>query len=446
MDECLGAVHNPNQLVPTNLRHNSHSPGRTVAVPKQNRFNMKPPPKASIGETLFGGGGGGRDTRFDPAPVHYESAAARRKKARLRQDMAGMPSAVACGSTLVDPKADNISTFLGGGTHHEAPPPIEFPANGGTMQDILGVPTHAARGRGPRQGAPAMDMLLHGSYTREEMAHPTPSPPKKPATHGTFGKRNVTRMFHGDDYRNYAAEGAPPAHGMLANLKDARAAEAAYKAAPRVVPTESFSGEATMKERLGFLREDVGENTIAAPPIEVYEAPDGLMGTFTMGKGAEAARAANSMIEQYPAPALPALKVRGQEHTRAITVNEKLDQTRIRAARWDRIEAIRKQKQGGRISPQDALAATGAWQQGRVSPHNLPGTPVGGGGGKAGGGFEAAYAQGQQVAQNLYFDPSKPREMKRFVKKELPTVWPAGYSSTFASVCTAAPGAYGMHF
>jgi len=45
-------------------------------------------------------------------------------------------------------------------------------------------------------------MLLHGSYTRQEMAHPTPSPPKQINNgRGTYGKRNVTRMFVGDDFR-----------------------------------------------------------------------------------------------------------------------------------------------------------------------------------------------------------------------------------------------------
>ena len=46
MDECLGAVHNPNQLVPTSLgRHNDANSGsRKLAVPKQNRFNMPAAP------------------------------------------------------------------------------------------------------------------------------------------------------------------------------------------------------------------------------------------------------------------------------------------------------------------------------------------------------------------------------------------------------------------
>ena len=70
------------------------------------------------------------------------------------------------------------------------------------MQSCLGLPEHAARPREPRQGPVAMDMLLHGSYTRQEMAHPTPSPPKQINNgRGTYGKRNVTRMFVGDDFR-----------------------------------------------------------------------------------------------------------------------------------------------------------------------------------------------------------------------------------------------------
>ena len=71
MDECLGAVHNPNQLVPTRLgRHNDVNSGsRKLAVPKQNRFNMPAAPKASIGETLFG------PSQFRGTPDCNESAA-----------------------------------------------------------------------------------------------------------------------------------------------------------------------------------------------------------------------------------------------------------------------------------------------------------------------------------------------------------------------------------
>ena len=110
MDECLGAVHNPNQLVPTRLgRHNDVNSGsRKLAVPKQNRFNMPAAPKASIGETLFGGGAG-NDDRWAPAPATYESAAQRRKKERLRRDAAGMPTTPALAHDC-DPRAHNIST------------------------------------------------------------------------------------------------------------------------------------------------------------------------------------------------------------------------------------------------------------------------------------------------------------------------------------------------